>query len=146
MCLEQHFESRKSLVYVKHFDSSARSGGLASGIIKADVASLPSGSSIDTTTGNVALPAGYSFDLTNFYYNGVSTSNPIPSDFLTAASRENILTKDDGSTFGLGAIISRRNENIGIIGRINLAFMRCLYWKNQSSFYALALPGLISSS
>ncbi|MCX7353002.1 MAG: hypothetical protein NTW22_07055 [Proteobacteria bacterium] len=33
MCLEQHFESRKSLVYVKHFDSSARSGGLASGII-----------------------------------------------------------------------------------------------------------------
>ena len=95
--------------------------------IIADVASLPSGSSIDTTTGNVALPAGYSFDLTNFYYNGVSTSNPIPSDFLTAASRENILTKDDGSTFGLGAIISRRNENIGIIGRINLAFMRWLF-------------------
>ena len=95
--------------------------------IIADVASLPSGSSIDTTTGNVALPAGYSFDLTNFYYNGVSTSNPIPSDFLTAASRETILTKDDGSTFGLGAIISRRHENIRIIGRINLAFMRWLF-------------------
>ena len=33
MCLEQHFEFRKSLVYVKHFDSSAKCGGLAFGII-----------------------------------------------------------------------------------------------------------------
>jgi hypothetical protein len=66
------------------------------------VDALPSGSTIDTITGNVSLPDGYSFDGSNFYNNGVKAGE-LPSAGFDNNNTGHYVRSSDSATFEIGS-------------------------------------------
>ncbi|MCE2716946.1 MAG: hypothetical protein ACK4V2_06740 [Pseudomonadota bacterium] len=85
----------------------SRIGGIGGSLQIPGFDLLPSGSSVEMSTGKINLPTGWSFDQKNFYENGGVTDRSLASGFLNPSSILSVLVKNaDNSSFSLGDVMS----------------------------------------